>query len=320
MCPGCAGNDYDTTTGWCTTCYIDVWAPDVPAPDHAALFEVVPAPRRGKRSARRQGGLLIPAMMHDAAPHVSSSAPQGWTAPHVSSSAPQGWTTPEPSCPASSLPHPMTSRDSRCKPARPRVFPDALRPLNEQEVWMMCHPVWEPCTMGDAAVRPASIQCDCRSIDCRKCRIWRMTQPPEARRFYEQSGLAGSTPPCSWCGYPTHMICDWCPMLLSKGLPVTQVCSQCDQLVGMCRVCFSVRRYETQGRDQTCANCGKKKSGEHLSKCGKCLLVRYCSTECQHGDWPQHCKLCRVLCDSQQVPPLLFRWRMPGQGLITWRK
>ena len=191
-------------------------------------------------------------------------------------------------------------------------------PLTDAELWMMCHPVWEPCTEVAPARRSSSFgQCECGSIDCRNCRLWRMIHPPEARRFYEKHCTESRAPPCSWCGYPTHMVCDWCPML-SEGPPLIQVCSGCDELVGMCRVCFSVRRYETEGVNQTCSNCSQRNATGRLSKCGKCLLVRYCSTECQQQDWKQHRKLCRVLCDPGQLPPLLFRWQMPGQGLITW--
>jgi hypothetical protein len=37
----------------------------------------------------------------------------------------------------------------------------------------------------------------------------------------------------------------------------------------------------------SCIGC--RKSDKHkLKKCGKCLMARYCGTECQHQDWTEH--------------------------------
>ena len=217
------------------------------------------------------------------------------------------------------------------KTGRGRVAPplppqQAIIPLTEEDMDMMLHPVWEPCTQ-DMADKKASRKTNCAGCSdfkCKSCRITRMSRPAEARRFYERNvrphlptcPLAGSCPPpCSWCAYPTHMICDWCPM--GPSLPAMQVCSQCDQMVGMCRVCYSVRQYETQGEKQSCASCGTNQGrhhGRHLSKCGKCFLTRYCSTDCQKNDWEHHKMFCRFLVACDCRPPLLFRWRTP-EGL-----
>ena len=35
-------------------------------------------------------------------------------------------------------------------------------------------------------------------------------------------------------------------------------------------------------------------SHENLKKCGRCNIVRYCSTECQEEDWPEHKRVCRA--------------------------
>ena len=43
-----------------------------------------------------------------------------------------------------------------------------------------------------------------------------------------------------------------------------------------------------------CKFCGKIKpdhGGKGLSKCSRCQVVRYCSIECQRGDWKEH-KVC----------------------------
>jgi hypothetical protein len=46
----------------------------------------------------------------------------------------------------------------------------------------------------------------------------------------------------------------------------------------------------------TCAQCGKEgNSTVSLRACGKCLVVLYCSTQCQAQSWPQHSKECRAL-------------------------
>ena len=34
-------------------------------------------------------------------------------------------------------------------------------------------------------------------------------------------------------------------------------------------------------------------SHENLKKCGRCNVVRYCSSECQEEDWPEHKQVCR---------------------------
>eukprot|EP01136_Pigoraptor_vietnamica_P036606 Opistho-1_new@103421 len=39
-----------------------------------------------------------------------------------------------------------------------------------------------------------------------------------------------------------------------------------------------------------CAACGK--GDVKLLKCGACLVVRYCSRECQKAAWPQHRQAC----------------------------
>ena len=220
------------------------------------------------------------------------------------------------------------------KTLRGRVVPEEpqemLIPMTEEIMNMMLHPVWEPCTqdMADEGAGKTTNCAGCSNFGCKSCRITRMSRPAKAKQFYERNvpcPLVTSNsmcvqqappPPCSWCGYPTHMICDWCPM--GPGLPAMQLCSECDKMVGMCRVCYSVRQYETEGVKQSCASCETNPGrhlGRHLSKCGRCFLARYCSTACQANDWPDHKKLCRYLAAHAFRPPLLFRWLMPGGKL-----
>lgn len=46
-----------------------------------------------------------------------------------------------------------------------------------------------------------------------------------------------------------------------------------------------------------CAACGATEGsqGHRVRKCSACRQVYYCSTECQHADWPAHKKLCCYL-------------------------
>lgn len=43
-----------------------------------------------------------------------------------------------------------------------------------------------------------------------------------------------------------------------------------------------------------CHNCGKgkKEDGKELMKCSRCRIARYCSSECQRGNWKEHKKVC----------------------------
>ncbi|KAF8206680.1 hypothetical protein K438DRAFT_1816267 [Mycena galopus ATCC 62051] len=52
-----------------------------------------------------------------------------------------------------------------------------------------------------------------------------------------------------------------------------------------------------------CYTCRNAKDRNELKHCGKCLLVRYCSTECQKRDWPDHKKIC---CVTRFDPALLI--------------
>jgi hypothetical protein len=42
----------------------------------------------------------------------------------------------------------------------------------------------------------------------------------------------------------------------------------------------------------SCDCCGK--SDGKMSKCSKCLVARYCSSECQRKAWPTHKKVCKA--------------------------
>lgn len=55
-----------------------------------------------------------------------------------------------------------------------------------------------------------------------------------------------------------------------------------------------------------CAKCGKRRSSDNkLSKCSRCLIVKYCSRECQRLDWKRHK---RTECgDKATLPPKASR-------------
>lgn len=44
-----------------------------------------------------------------------------------------------------------------------------------------------------------------------------------------------------------------------------------------------------------CANCGKGEDNSgHLKKCNGCMMVKYCSRDCQKAHRPQHKKACKL--------------------------
>ena len=42
-------------------------------------------------------------------------------------------------------------------------------------------------------------------------------------------------------------------------------------------------------------------TGEHLKKCSRCLMARYCSAECQRAAYPEHKKTCKAKTGGQGV-------------------
>ena len=41
-----------------------------------------------------------------------------------------------------------------------------------------------------------------------------------------------------------------------------------------------------------CTGCGTHDPGGRMRKCARCMLVRYCSPECQRAHWKTHKKVC----------------------------
>ena len=42
---------------------------------------------------------------------------------------------------------------------------------------------------------------------------------------------------------------------------------------------------------KACEKCGKE--AEKMKACSVCRLIRYCSEECQQGDWKEHKEACK---------------------------
>ena len=171
----------------------------------------------------------------------------------------------------------------------------------------MCNPQWRSEALEDAALPPSSDGHKCNDISCRPCRLLRIRFPPLARLFWEEAKRdrngGGILPPCSWCGYPTEHICDFCPM---DDIPAMQICSGCDRLLGLCKNCYTERDWIRTGYKQLCAGCGKRPSSRSINRCEGCHIVRYCNRECQVQDWSFHKKFCRYLQHCSLQPPLLF--------------
>ena len=60
------------------------------------------------------------------------------------------------------------------------------------------------------------------------------------------------------------------------------------------KVCTSYEQKIEENDVATCANCGKGEEGSiNLKSCAACMLVKYCSRDCQAAHRPQHKKECK---------------------------
>jgi len=48
---------------------------------------------------------------------------------------------------------------------------------------------------------------------------------------------------------------------------------------------------------RVCGKCGKE--AENMKKCSACKMIRYCSPECQKGDWKAHKKSCKKAAEKE---------------------
>ena len=184
-----------------------------------------------------------------------------------------------------------------------------LREITADEMARMCNPKWRDEALQEVPLLYAPNAHICVDISCRPCRVQRWICPPLARKFWQAArgsplseAVGMLLPPCSWCGYPTGQVCDFCPM---TDMPAMQVCSRCDAVLGICRICYAVRGWTRTGSHQSCAACGKRPE-DSLSRCEGCHLVRYCNPECQGKDWKVHKPFCKYLQSHKLRPPLLF--------------
>ena len=60
------------------------------------------------------------------------------------------------------------------------------------------------------------------------------------------------------------------------------------------KVCTSYEQKIEENDVATCANCGKgEEGGINLKSCTACMMVKYCSRDCQAAHRPQHKKECK---------------------------
>ena len=48
-----------------------------------------------------------------------------------------------------------------------------------------------------------------------------------------------------------------------------------------------------QAAERTCAHCGKHGDTQTIRLCTGCKAIRYCSRDCQKGDWSRHNAACK---------------------------
>jgi MYND finger len=64
--------------------------------------------------------------------------------------------------------------------------------------------------------------------------------------------------------------------------------------------CLDQKKRENREKLGRCCykNCEKSALDKSLMTCSKCLIIKYCSRDCQVSDWPEHRKLCRMLANT----------------------
>lgn len=244
-------------------------------------FHAAAVPTQLPRGSRRlRPWLVLPAMQHDPA---SASSGQ----PSRQHGRPE-----------------KPSQKQRPLPPRHQI---GFVPMTEELLTAMSNPIWSEASRKEVPPPRDAAQHTCNRIGCMVCRRHRWECPPLARQCWLETQGEGSNqepaPPCSWCGYPTQQICDFCDMTAG---PAMNICTICDGFLGMCRVCYSQDNLTRTGWNQHCAHCCRR-TKPSLDRCAGCELVRYCDKSCQKKDWRRHKPLCKYLMRCHLRPPLLFR-------------
>jgi hypothetical protein len=105
---------------------------------------------------------------------------------------------------------------------------------------------------------------------------------------------------CVECNLPAkflvHQPCSYMdrkddPLIVDLATPVCSTNPKCIQVVEVEKQKMGIQMMN----GPICEYCGfiANAEGGTLKRCGRCKVARYCSSECQVADWPDHKKACR---------------------------
>ncbi|KAJ6614201.1 hypothetical protein B0H10DRAFT_2045878 [Mycena sp. CBHHK59/15] len=139
---------------------------------------------------------------------------------------------------------------------------------------------------------------------------------------------------CELCGKPSREtfwnVIHWTPfpepLMIVWGFALCSAKSECNELMRLRDVKYLVRQQlpphfmspppaplllntPIENRlggfvapsSSSCAGCHEEETGISMNKCSGCQLTRYCSANCQRGDWPRHKKMCKAVQEVKKV-------------------
>jgi hypothetical protein len=132
-----------------------------------------------------------------------------------------------------------------------------------------------------------------------RCREWKHKSSCEYKRkdAIPLSVEEGQTPLCS-CGngiLPPNFISDVPQWDMASKHAVRAAISPSFSVPYVEDVFDFKKSKETLMAANRCRKCGREKSegGGSLLRCSRCLVTKYCSTECQRAHWQEHKKVCK---------------------------